>query len=217
MYISIEVPDIPDYPNGFLKYWSKLIFNGAVSSNYQIVSLASTYVRLVEAALVEYRLGASMLRDFWAPNIVLKISSSNRSVSHFESCLSNMQRAIRCYNRLRQHKSKDALCLAINCQKPSFATDRVAKQIRDIRDVIHHFEERLMKGDIQEGQPFMLKSDGPETPHTTEPNQTIKTIDRLVLGQHELLFSSLSTWLTEMGSFAEMITEFDADRSASVV
>ena len=63
----------------------------------------------------------------------------------------------------------------------------------------------------------MLKSDGPETPHTTELNQTIKTIDRLVLGQRELLFSSLSTWLTEMGSFAEKITEFDADRSANLV
>ena len=209
MYISIEVPDIDEYPKGFPKYWAKSIFVSHVSSNYQVNALASTYVRLVEAALVEYRLGASMLQEFWDTHTSFNLSAMNRSIAHFESCLSDMYRAINCYRRLRRHKDQDALCLALNSEKPSFATDPVADQLRLMRHEIHHLEELVMDGRIQEGQPFVLKPDGPETPHTTEPNQTIKSIDRLVIGQRELRFSSLAAWLTEMGRFAEKITEFD--------
>jgi hypothetical protein len=42
MYISIEVPDIPDSPKGFPTFWVKTLFIGTVSSNYQVNALATT-------------------------------------------------------------------------------------------------------------------------------------------------------------------------------
>ena len=68
-----------------------------------------------------------------------------------------------------------------------------------------------MDGRISEGQPFGLKPDGSEVAHPTEPNQTIKTIDRLVIGEREVRFSELADWLTEMFAFAKKI----ADRAGS--
>ena len=91
MYISIEAPDIPDYSKGFLKFWTQQLFVSSVSSDFQTNALASTYVRLVEAALIEYRLGVSMLREFWETHTSFKLSAMNRSISHFESCLSNIE------------------------------------------------------------------------------------------------------------------------------
>ena len=54
MYVEFDVPDINEYPKGFPEYWLKSLFIQSPSERYQINALASTYMRLVEAALVEY-------------------------------------------------------------------------------------------------------------------------------------------------------------------
>jgi len=63
--MSIEVPEIDEYPRGFPAFWLKTLFVGNVSQSFQVNALASTYIRLVEAALVEYKLGSSKLKEFW--------------------------------------------------------------------------------------------------------------------------------------------------------
>jgi hypothetical protein len=209
MHVSIELPDITDYPKGFPQYWVKSVFVRTVSANYQVNALASTYVRLVEAALVEYRLGGAMLREFWGTHTSFNLGAIHRSVSHFESCLSNMYRAINCFRRLRRHRSRDALCVALNEKSPAFATASVAEQIHNMRHEIHHLEELVMDGRLQEGQPTALLPDGPETPHPTEPNQTLKSIDRLVIAGRELKFADLARWLTEMARHADRIAQFE--------
>ncbi len=65
-----------------------------------------------------------------------------------------------------------------------------------------------MDGRIQQGQPIAVKPDGPEVPHPTEKNQTVKSIDRLVIGQLEVKFSDIAIWLKEMGLFAEKISTY---------
>jgi hypothetical protein len=90
MYVSINVPEIDEYPKGFPQYWLKTLFISSVSSSFQINALASTYVRLVEAALVEYRLGRLKLKEFWDTHEFVNLGAMHRSISHFESCLSDM-------------------------------------------------------------------------------------------------------------------------------
>jgi len=210
MYVSIEAPEINEFPNGFPLYWLKGFSHHPVSFNFQINSLATTYVRLIEAALVEYRLGLSKLKEFWEIHTSLNLSAVHQSVSHFESCLSDMHRAINCFTRLRRHKDlPEDLRSVLNEEKPRFIASHIADQLRDIRNDIHHLEELVMNGPLQEGQFITLVADGPETPHPTEPNQTIKVIDRLVIAQRELKFSSLAAWLTEMGHFAEKIAIYE--------
>jgi hypothetical protein len=80
-----------------------------------------------------------------------------------------------------------------------------------MRNDIHHMEELVLDGRIKEGDSFALRPDGPETPHPSETGQTIKRIDRLVIGVREIQFSELSTWLKEMAGVAEKIAAYGPD------
>lgn len=210
MHMSIEVPELTEYPKGFPSFWVKTLFIGSVSQDFQVNALASTYVRLVEAAFVEYRLGHSKLKEFWDTHDAINLAAMHRCIAHFESCLSDMLRAINCYGRLRRNKNQDPLALALNVKHAAFSAAGVADQIRHMRNAIHHLDQDLMKGRLQEGQGVALRPDGPERPHPTEPHQTIKTIDRLTIAGRELLFSDLASCLREMGNIAERIANHDS-------
>lgn len=206
MYIEFDVPEISEYASGFPQYWLKIVFIQSPSTQYQINALTSTYVRLVEAAIVEYHAGAAKLKEFWNTHTSFNLGAMHRSMSHFEACISDMHRATNCFRRLRG--GQDPLCAVLRTEKAQFANDTVADVFRAIRNEIHHLEGSVMDGTIRDGQPFALHPDGLEKPHPTEPGQTIKTIDRLVIGSHEVLLRDLATWLKEMGRFATIIAEF---------
>ncbi len=214
MYVHIEASEIDEYAAGFPQYWLKTIFIQTISTRYQINALASTYVRLVEAAITEYNLGIVKLREFWNTHTSLNLGAMHRSTSHFEGCLSNMYRATNCFRKLRRHRDQDPLSVALNADKPSFATDAIADRFRLMRHEVHHLEELVMDGRLQEGQSFALKPDGPEIPHPTEANQTIKTVDRLTIGTRKVSFVELATWLREMARVAEKIAEFGPSSSS---
>jgi hypothetical protein len=208
MYIEFDLPEISEYAAGFPQYWLKILFVQSPSDRYQINALAGTYIRLVEAALVEYHSGAVRLREYWGTHTSLGMGAMHRSMSHFETCISNMYRATNCFRRLRRDPQRDPLSLELNVQRANFITDEVVNKFRTIRNEIHHLEEMVMDRRIAEGQPFALTANGSVVPHPTEPRQTIMTIDRLVIGTREVKFSELATSLREMSSFAVRISEF---------
>lgn len=207
MYIEFDLPEISKYQSGFPQYWLNIVFIQSPSRRYQINALTSTYIRLVEAALIEYRAGANSIREFWGAHANLNLGAMHRSVSHFETCISNVYRATNCYRRLRRDRSQDPLSIGLRAERADFASDAVADGFRLMRNEIHHMEEMVVDGRITDGQPFALKPDGPEVPHSTESNQTIKTIDRLVIGAREIKFSELVVLLEEMATIALKITE----------
>lgn len=210
MYVTIEVPEIVEFPKGFPSYWVKTMFIGSVSADYKINALASTYMRLVEAALVEYRLARPQLNAFWNTHDSINLSAMHRAIAHFETCLTDMHRAISCFVRLRRRPElPDELRAILNKEKPEFIAARVSDRLREIRNAIHHLEERVAEGTIAQGESFILTADGIETPHPTEPGQTNKAFDRLKIGSHEILFSELAGWLTEMARFAEKISTYE--------
>jgi hypothetical protein len=96
----------------------------------------------------------------------------------------------------------------LNRERPAFATDAVGDRFRQVRNEIHHMEEMVINKKLQPGQPFSLKADGPEVPHPSEPNQTIHTIDRLVIGAREITFTELAEWLREMVMTAQKSADF---------
>jgi hypothetical protein len=207
MYIEFDLPDVPPKPDMFAQYWLRSIFISSASTRYEINALASTYIRLVSAALVEYEEGSKRLRDFWATHTSFNLSAMHRSISHFESCIFNANRATNCFRRLRGDRLHDPIALALRQQKFSFSQDAIADRIREMRNEIHHLEDSVLDGQITQGQNFALRPDGPEVPHPTEENQTVKTIDRLVIGPHEILFRELVQWLKEMTDAVSKIAE----------
>ena len=108
---------------------------------------------------------------------------------------------------------QDPLSLLLLAEKDAFDVNNVANQVRLMRNQIHHLDDNLFDGRLQEGQGFALRPDGPERPHPTELQQTIKSIDRLAIAGKELLFSDLATLLREMAQVADKIANFDARAS----
>ena len=104
MSVVIEVPEITDNPSGFPQYWLKTMFIGSVSNSYQVNALTSTYIRLVEVALVEYRRGQPRLQEFWNTHHSINLPAMHRAISHFETRLTDMHRAIARFIRLRRHR-----------------------------------------------------------------------------------------------------------------
>ena len=124
--MSIELPEISDYPNGFPNFWINLIFIGSISTNTKVNALAYSYIRLVEAALIEYRLGSSKLNEFYNTHGSFNLGAMHRSIAHFESCLSNMHRAINFYRRLRRNEEQEPLPLMLNNKRATFAIEAIA-------------------------------------------------------------------------------------------
>jgi len=215
MLVDFNLPEVLEPRAAVSSYWLRYMFVGSPSQNRQINALASTYMRLVEAAVVEYGLAASALRQVWSDHTSIGLPAMHRAIAHFEACVTDMHRAISAYRRLRSHRDRDPLSVHLADLKPSFLTDRVANQVRNMRDAIHHLEEKLNKGEVAEGQPIAVKPDGPEVPHPSEAGQTIKTFDRLVIGSHELAFADIAAWLEEMSNAASRIGQFDPSKMQS--
>ncbi|TAM47370.1 MAG: hypothetical protein EPN61_04655 [Burkholderiaceae bacterium] len=202
MYIDFNMPPAPEIAEIVSAYWSRYFFVGSPSGNYQINTLANTFVRVTEAAIVEYEFGTTAVREFWSESRALHLSSMHRAISHFETSLADVHRSIEVFRRLRNHKERDRLAIYLAAYKPGFVSDAVATSFREIRNTIHHLGEKVLNGQISEGQPIALKPDGSEIPHPTEAGQTIKIIDRLVIGPHEITFVDLVATFGELSAAA---------------
>lgn len=213
MRVRFDIPPTPSRPSAFGTYWLRSFFLPPPSSRYEINVLANTYVRLVDAALVEYEDGCHCLRQFWSSDGAVDLGAMHRSVSHFESCISSMNRAINCFRRLRGDRQGDPIALALKAGRVAFAADAIADRVRGMRNEIHHLENSVLSGLLKPGQSSALRAEGLEVAHPTETNQTIKTIDHLVIGSHQITFRELVEWLTEMSEVVVRIVEVSPAQS----
>ena len=206
MYVVLELPDVKVSYNAFGSFWLNSMFVGGVSSDRQIQVLASTFVRLVESAIREYNMGVARTKEYWRTHDKIALGAIQQATSHFESCVSDMHRAVKFYTRLRRHPRLGPLS-SINDQRPGFVSAAVHDQLRNTRNEIHHMEELIMNGDVPLDKSVSIRADGPEIPHPSEQNQTIKTIDRLSVGNCEIKAADICDWLLEMAEFCELLNK----------
>jgi hypothetical protein len=208
MIVQVDIPEITKYANGFPSHWMNIILLGNRPDAYKIHAIVTTYVRLVEGAFVHYRLARKQVHTFWNTHTAIAIGSHNLSVTYFEDCINSMHRATQCMTRIRGNREVPTDLKALFPTKPRFTADAVANRLRGIRDTIQHMDEKVLKGEIPERTPFMLMATGVEMPVPDQPNQTLKVIDRVVIGGQEIFFAELAEWLTEMGDCAEVISKY---------
>ena len=204
VHVVLELPDVNVDYQIFSGFWLQAMFGGGISSNHQVGTLAATYVRLVESAIREYQMGVTGTKEFWSTHSGIALGAIQQATSHFESCISDMHRSIKCFTRLRRHRHLGALSV-INGRRPIFIRPSVHDKLREARDAIHHMEEMVMKGKVAQGQSTAIRADGPEVVHPSEEGQTIKTIDRLTIGSSEILLADVARWLAEMAQFCELM------------
>jgi len=211
MIVEISIPELTQYPNGFPSHWLNIIFLGNRPDEYKIHAIITTYVRLVEGAYAHYKNARRLVQAVWSNHNSVAIGSHNLSAIYFEDCINSMHRAVLCMKRIRSNREVPADLRNMFPDTPHFTKDAIANRIREIRDAIQHMDKYVLKGEIPEGKSFMLTATGPETPvlASDQPNQTLKRIDRLTIGDAEVLFTELVAWLHEMGKCAELISKYE--------
>ena len=209
MILEFDVPELAEYPNGFPGHYANVIFGGNVSSHWQTNALMMSYVRLVEAAHIHYRAAREQADVYWNKTTGVGSRAATLSATYFEDCINAMHRAVLCMRRLRGYKYVPADVKQLFPRAPEFAKDKIANHIGSLRHAIQHLDERLIDV-LHEGNPFALAMSGPETaiPDASQPDQTLKRIDRLSIGEEEVLLSDLVSWLREMGDCADTISRY---------
>lgn len=152
---------------------------------------------------------------FWEPSTDIKVGAINSAATSFESCLTNMHRAARFMKALHSRRDLPTSFRTAISPKPSFCKGGVEARIRIARTAIHHMDEQVYKGVVPENSPFFPKPDGPEVPFDGDSGQTIKTIDRLVIGAQEISFADICVWPDEMATYAAAIELWEGHDSES--
>jgi hypothetical protein len=215
MHFELKLSELPEFPDGFPDYWLNILFrNNPSTVSYQVRAVITTYVRLVEAATTEYREARSLIHKAWNDD-GMGLRDNIRACAYFEACLSNMHRAVLFMRRIRNHHDVPDELKNKFKSEPQFIGPGIAEQICNVRHAIQHLDDRLLepfkrrRPPIPENAPFALRANGPETPIPHDPGQTLKTIDRLQIGSHEIPFSDLCKWLLGMARCAEQISEYE--------
>jgi hypothetical protein len=208
MIVEVAIPELRKYSRSSPRHWLNTLFLGNVPQDYATNALATTYVRLVDAANEHYKLGRIGVIIYWSDHSSAAIDEINLATTYFEDCVNSMHRAILCMKGIRGRRAPADL-KSLFPQKPNFTAEAVAGRIRDVRDTIQHMDERVIRREISKGTPFALMATRPETPVPNQAGQILKVIDRLVIGNNELLFSDLVAWLHEMGNCAEAISKYE--------
>jgi hypothetical protein len=216
MRVRLELPELMEFSSGFPAHWMNIIFTRNRPDTYQVHTIITTYVRLVEAAMAEYRQARLFVHAFWNHHGSLQIGAHNMAGAYFEACLTNMHRAVRCLIKIRSRRDVPEDLKRLIPEKPRFTEDRIASRIRDVRDAVQHLEDQVLDGTVPEKTPFMIQAVGSETPILEEPGQSLKTIDRLQIGSFEIMFSELCSWLKEMGQYAELISRYERSNDDNI-
>lgn len=218
MIIKFEIPDLSGLDRPFLTFWAKILFTSHIATKQSTIAVVNTFMRLVDSCLTEYQAAAECIKAYYKSSTDVKLSRVNRAVTHFENCVSNMQRAIRCFNKFRNDRALDqGVRDRLRAHQHTFHLGSTEHKLGLVRNMVHHLDTAAVKGEITPGQSFSLQPTGPEVPVPEETGQTLKTIDRLEIGPHTILMSDLAGWLTQMTECAKIISEFRTSDPPSVL
>ena len=207
MIVYTQIPALPDKSDKFKNFWLDTHFGTKPSANDVDNAWAFMFVRRVDAAMTEYSLGAEQVDACWNNHAGMGILENNRAVCHFETCINNTHAARSCFERLRGSNTVPAKPhAALAALSPTFLLyTQTNDPLRLVRNGIQHGDEWVLEGKIDMTQNHTLRADGIEQPHPGDVGQTIKNIDRLLLGNHTILFADLAMWLIEMADAVDVI------------
>ena len=66
MHFELKLPELPESPDAFPNYVLHILFrNNPSTVSYQVRAVITTYMRLVEAAMTEYREARTLIHKAW--------------------------------------------------------------------------------------------------------------------------------------------------------
>ena len=205
MELSLAIPNLADVRAFYPEHYLQFFLLGNRPADYKVAVLIDAFMRLVQASLHQYETGRCQIETYWNTHDRIAMSHLILGSSYFESCLTNVHRAI---GHMRKLKGREDIPSAVKAALPKrliFIEEDAAKRIQDLRDTIQHFDEHVMDGRVPEGTFVALMLTGPVT--TTKEGKELKTVDRVSIGNHELMLQHLAQWLREMARCSEAISK----------
>jgi hypothetical protein len=109
------------------------------------------------------------------------------AISACESCIEVLARALKLAHRIR----KDRYAPNIHRKHPLIA-DAVLERVKDIRDTIQHWDERIVGGEVT----------------TEEPKFLFLSNDGLHLASETISFGELADWIRQLHALADEMARY---------
>tara|TARA_B100000614_G_scaffold257246_2_gene277146 strand:- start:121 stop:699 length:579 start_codon:yes stop_codon:yes gene_type:complete len=187
------------------------LFLGERPSAYTKFSLIESMIRIIEHASFEYMQGKYVSENLWMDEDrrFINLHAHLYASSCFENCIGDVHRTICHVNSIRGRQTifpeaRNILPRSLPIYKAS-----LRDQIRDLRRLIQHKEDRILVGEIVEGEAFMANLTGPEI--LTSDNNTLKILDRIELGAHSIRCATLSQALIQLRECADVLVIHEYD------
>ena len=193
MKVEIEIPDLSRWVEGFPEYWMQLIFGGNRPPDPTGHSLLTGYIRLTEAAVRFYERGRLLTQHAWTTHTQIELGALNDASTSFEASFTNLYRAALFMIQIRRSLLLDQAFRRGLGDKPTFVSN--IDRIRAFRRRIHHLDADILSGKIASGKPNFLQSEGDIS---KQNGVDVKVIHRLQIGDMQVSFKEIASWLTEM-------------------
>jgi hypothetical protein len=203
-HVRTQLPDLSDFKHGFLAV--NTIFAGLGPSDFTTRALMSAYLRLAGTACQQYEAGRQLIEWLWRESHgSIPLGAIQAACGFFEACITNMHRATGVMIALKRQKNVQQDVKDILPERVRFTQEPVAARLRTMRNAVHHFEGLILKGKPPDNKPIALTADGLVT---TSGKDAVKVIDRLKIGDQEILFDELCQWLREMAECAKALQSY---------
>lgn len=165
------------------------VFQNAGAQGHLPRAFQTNLVRLTDKALEDYELARAAFEEYvtrannnvWSPLF--------RATGHMENCFSSLERALRLARRLLEDPETAQAVANFGVLAPE-----VRRSIGTIRNAMEHIDDRLLRGQIRDGDLIML--------HLGE--------DAVQLQEQSIRYQELAAWLTELHGLAERMAHFGA-------
>lgn len=175
--------------------WSLLMrgLGGGGSRDHIAQTLLTNCIRLLDAAVNDYCLGAYALNQFHARDPRhFALGHILRATTHFESCIWHFERFIKHAKALRSLKSAEADLKLIIPSGLSFLRQDAEAQITKLRHTLAHLEGAAQRGELPSGKLIAL----------------MPIVDGLSIGDQTISWSDLARWLTDAHDCVNRLASF---------
>lgn len=175
--------------------WSLLMggMGGGGSQDHTAQTLLTNCIRLLDAAVHNYQLGADAISQFHGRGAgEFALRHILRATTHFESCIWHFERFIKHATALRSIKSAETDLKLIIPKNLSFLKQDAEGQITKLRHTLAHLEGAAQRGELPAGKLIAL----------------MPMDDGLRIGDHTIIWDDLATWLKDAHACVKRLAGF---------
>lgn len=182
-----EINDLRDYRT--LTHVLNVYFRRGGPQKIKAAALVRNYIRMIDHLIMEYKYAREALLNYVnTPTNVL--GPLFVAIGHLETVVTSLKRAIRFLDRIKRDQQIPAIERNL-----SVLSNDTKYRVTSLRDAIQHLDEKLIKGELREGEEITLlaKSNGIE------------------LFSTEIKYTEIANWIRELDKVSSQLATYTED------